>query len=138
MPRIPILKLGSARDCGRPRLRSYSAAVVLEGLQVGIDNVRHDVWLSPIFTRAAGVHIAKLIAKYGNLDRAMAESTPRSMFSSSPESAPKTADLKSLLVELHKSALNRAKSSGTISIDLLFRVAVIKFLRAELIAQFQS
>src|SRR4029077_7891182 len=46
------------------------------------------------------------------------------------------SDLKSLLTDLHVSALNRAKAAENISIDLLGRVAIIKFLRVELNSQF--
>ena len=68
MPRIPIFKLGSSQDYPPPRLSSYIPALSLETLQLGIDNVRHDVWLSSEFTRVAGDHIAKLITKYGNIE----------------------------------------------------------------------
>ncbi len=43
-----------------------------------------------------------------------------------------TFDLKEVLTELHVSALNRAKAENKIAVDLLARLAVIKFLRAEL------
>jgi len=71
MPRIPILKLGSSVEPPPPRLATYWPALCLEGLQLGIDNVRHDVWLSPSFCKAAGSHIAHLIAKYGNVESVM-------------------------------------------------------------------
>ncbi|MEO5937176.1 MAG: hypothetical protein ABIP81_08175 [Terriglobales bacterium] len=46
------------------------------------------------------------------------------------------ADFKKTLADLHTAALNRAKSDGNISIDLLGRLAIIKYLRAEMLAQF--
>ncbi|PYV46746.1 MAG: hypothetical protein DMG94_08710 [Acidobacteria bacterium] len=67
MPRIPILKIGSSTEAPPIRLSTYSPALSLERLQLGIDNIRQDVWLSPSFTKAAGAHIGKLIAKYGNV-----------------------------------------------------------------------
>jgi class 3 adenylate cyclase len=144
MPRIPILKLGSSTvESQPPRLASYSPALTLHGIQLGIDNVRHDVWLSPAFTKPLGAHIGKLIAKYGAIEAVIsvetiaASSLSRNMsskFVSPPVS--KGADTKQLLLELHKSALNRAKAQGDIAIDLLARVAIIKFLRAELNYQF--
>ena len=75
MPRIPIFKLGSTSEPQPPRLASYSPALSLDGLQLGIDNLRHDVRLSPAFTNAVGLHIAKLIAKYGNIESVMAAET---------------------------------------------------------------
>src|SRR6266481_9467733 len=106
MPRIPILKLGSSAEAPPPRLSTYSPALTLEGLQLGIDNIRHDVWLSPSFTKAAGVHIAKLIAKWGNIEGVMAAAagasgTNRGMFSKFiPAQPKKVQDLKPLLLEL--------------------------------------
>src|SRR5260370_9065232 len=63
----------------------------------------------------------------------------RNMFSKFvPALAKKNTDLKPLLLELHKAALNRAKAEGNFAIDLLARAAVLKFLRAELNTQFAS
>ena len=49
---------------------------------------------------------------------------------------PGPADLKSLLVSIHLAILNRAKAEGNPSLDLLGRLAVLKFIRAQLQAQF--
>jgi hypothetical protein len=145
MPRIPILKLGSSSaDAQPPRLTSYIPTLSLDGIQLGIDNLRHDVWLSPAFTKPLGAHIAKLIAKYGNVDSVISAEAvgsiggPRNLFAKFTPAVTKSADVKQLLLELHKSALNRAKAEGNIAIDLLARAAVIKFLRAELSSQFAS
>ncbi len=140
MPRIPIFKLGPSQDFPPPRLSSYTPSLSLEALQLGIDNVRHDVWLSPEFTKVAGDHIAKLIAKYGNIEslaQSEATSGSKSMFSKFvPGVAKKTPDLKPLLLELHKSALNRAKAENNPLIDLLARASIIKFFRGELNVQY--
>ena len=140
MPRIPIFKLGSSQDFPPPQLSSYTPALSLEALQLGIDNVRHDVWLSSEFTKVAGDHIAKLIAKYGNIQSlAQLEGTSGSkgMFSKFvPGAAKKAPDFKPVLLELHKAALNRAKAENNPLIDFLARASVIKFFRAELGAQY--
>jgi len=49
---------------------------------------------------------------------------------------PGPADLKTLLVSIHLAILNRAKAEGNPSLDLLGRVAVLKFIRSELQGQF--
>src|SRR5437764_13568516 len=114
MPRIPIFKIGSSQDVPPPRLSSCIPALSLDTLQLGIDNVPHDVWLSSEFTKVAGEHIAKLVAKYGNiqsLDRNEGASGSKGMFSKFvPGAAKKSPDFKPLLLELHKAALNRAKA----------------------------
>jgi len=140
MPRIPIFKLGSSQEVPPPRLSSYTPALSLEALQLGIDNVRHDVWLSSEFTKVAGDHIAKLIAKYGNIQslaHGEGASGSKGMFSKFvPGVAKKSPDLKPLLLELHRAALNRAKAENNGLIDLLARASVIKFFRGELSAQY--
>src|SRR5581483_3958985 len=140
MPRIPIFKLGSQAEYPPARLASYTPALSLDKLQLGIDNLRHDVWLSSEFTKAAGDHVARLITKYGNLEslaQAEPNSPAKSMFSKFvPGAGEKKAELKSLLLELHKAALNRAKVEGNPLIDLLARASVIKFFRAELAIQY--
>src|SRR5208283_6017838 len=51
-------------------------------------------------------------------------------------SKPGPADLKSLLISIHLAILNRAKAEGNPSVDVLGRLAVLKFIRTELQAQF--
>jgi hypothetical protein len=138
MPRIPIFKLGSAVEAPPPKLTSYTPAFSFGSLQLGIDNVRHDVRLSPEFAKVAGTHIAKLIAKYGNIEGlTSAEPSSKSMFSKFvPASTKKIPDLKPLLLELHKAALNRAKAENNPAVDFLARTSIIKFLRVELNSQY--
>ena len=145
MPRIPILKIGSSTEAPPIRLSTYSPALSLERLQLGIDNIRQDVWLSPSFTKAAGAHIGKLIAKYGNVESVMSAdsgappSLPKNIFSKMvPTFSGKNPELKPVLADLLRSGLGRAKSEANPTIDLLMRVAVIKFLRAEMNAQFAA
>src|SRR5215469_12654828 len=66
VPRIPFIRIASAEPPQPPRLISYHPVLPLDGLQLGIDNQRHDVWLSPSAAAAVGRHIANLIAQYGN------------------------------------------------------------------------
>src|SRR5512146_884346 len=61
-------------DCGRQlSLASYAPTLVLEGLVTGVDNLRHDVFLSPKLAQQARMHIARLIAKYGNVEDLVAD-----------------------------------------------------------------
>ena len=146
MPRIPIFKLGSSSDDHiPPALASYTPTLSLEGLSVGVDNLRHDVHLSPKFTDAARAHIARLIARHGDVEGLLAAeatpSAPRTAFLNKLTTVMKPAkseasDFKSALTELHVASLNRAKAENNVTIDLLARLAVIKFLRLELNSQF--
>ena len=65
MPRIPIFRLGrSAEQALPPQLGSYTPKLTLESLQLGVDNLRHDVHLSPKFVEQARLQIARLIVRH--------------------------------------------------------------------------
>jgi hypothetical protein len=149
MPRIPIFKLGSASDeVVPPVLTSYAPSLSLEGLSVGVDNLRHDVHLSPKFTEAARAHVARLIARHGDVEGLLAAeapaAVPRTAFLNKlttvlkPGVKAQPSDFKTILTELHVAALNRAKAENKVTVDLLARLAVIKFLRMELSSQFSQ
>ena len=145
MPRIPIFKLGrTAEESLPPQLSSYAPKLTLSDLQLGVDNLRHDVHLSPRFVEQARPRIARLIVRHGDMDgllsaEATEARTGNHFIGSNARQQPgkiNPSELKSLLADLHVSALNRAKAAENLSIDLLARAAIIKFLRTELHAQF--
>ena len=131
-----------------PELVAATPAIALEGLAVGVDNLRHDVSLSPRFVDAARAQIMRLIVRHGELEGLLAAEAPQksqgpswlrnaATASRSRVNSPlDPSDWKTLLAELHLSALNRAKKDENISIDLLARLAVTKFLRTEMSQQF--
>jgi class 3 adenylate cyclase len=149
MPKFPIIRLRGAP--GRPALPELSSATVsiaLEGISVGVDNLRHDVLLSPRFVEAARAHIGRLIRRHGELEGVVAAEAPqpsvegpawmRKQAGKPVAARPKNdpADWKSALTELHVAALNRAKKEKNLSLDLLARLAITKFLREEMNQQF--
>ena len=148
MPRIPFFKLGpSAQEMEPPKLASYTPSLSLEGLLPGIDNLRHDVHLSAKFVEQGRLQIARLITRYGDIERLLEAEEPEKLqgshfIGSGPVARAKgraqaeLSDLKPLLAEVHVASLNRAKAAGNLSVDFLGRVAIIKFLRIELNAQF--
>src|SRR4029077_4609483 len=95
MPRIPIFKLGSD-EIIPPALTNYTPSLSLEGLAMGVDNLRHDVHLSPKFTEAARAHIARLLARHGDVDGLLA--------AESPQAAPRTPFLNKLTTALKPGA----------------------------------
>ena len=149
--RIPILRIGQTSEQWEPPfLIGYSPTLALDGLQLGIDNLRHDVHLSPKFVEQARQHVARLISKFGNVEGLIANDAPPervqlnpNYFAGSRNAGPVKApvkqertELKPLLADLHLSALNRAKVAGNLAVDTLARVAIVKFLRVELNQQF--
>ncbi len=125
-------------------LAIYNPEFKLEGLTPGVDNIRHDVWLSPKFRKVTSRHIFKLVARYGNVadvveDPGATSSTWRPPSIITPKNAPKPEaplDFKTALGDVMVGALNRAKADANINIDLLARLAVLKFLRSELISKY--
>src|SRR3984885_7957489 len=150
MPRIPIFSFGHAeQEAALPRLTGYTPSLSLEGLQLGIDNLRHDVHLSPKFVVQTRSQISRLIVRHGDVEGLLAAEAPQPRqgghfigSNAGPKSNVKPGDLtnaselKPLLAEVHSAALNRAKAEGNPSLDVLARVAIIKFLRIELGLQF--
>jgi len=126
------------------QLSSYQPFIQLENLVRGVDNIRHDVALSARFMESTRNHIFRLITRYGQIeplvDDPVTDSRPLTRVRMPPSAAPeKVVDaisFKRALLELHVASLNRAKSEGNLSIDLLGRLAIIKFQRNEMAAQF--
>lgn len=127
-------------------LASYTPSISLEALVLGVDNVRHDVFLSPKFAEVAGAHVARLIAQYGNVSDMVAADSfsynrPPSVIDTGKLRAARMSDVsefKNLLSELQLAALNEAKSAGNPCIDLLARLAIVKALRLDLTTQFNQ
>ena len=146
MPKIPIFRLGGRPD--KPALPDLAAStpfIALEGISVGVDNLRHDVVLSQRFVEQARAQIARLIARHGELEGLLGAEAPQMASGPSwirtqlgkvtkPKNDP--GEWKSSLTELQVAALNRAKKEFKLSVDLLARLAVTKFLRAEMNLQF--
>jgi len=145
---FPFLQRDPSEHARHLSLTSYEPLLVLEDLVTGIDNVRHDVFLSPRFCDAARLHIFRLIAKYGNVEELAAETIPprspenplaraRGMHAAAPAPKPFDAsDFKRQLIDLHVVALNRAKGETNVCLDLLFYLASLKFQRSELLNQY--
>src|SRR5579872_1674291 len=146
MPRIPIFSFGhTEQEAALPCLRGYTPALSLEGLQLGVDNLRHDVYLSPKFVMQTRAEISRLIVRHGDVEGLLAAQAPQprpsghfigSNAGSKTNIKPGASELKPVLAELHSAALNRAKAEGNPALDVLARVGILKFLRIELGLQF--
>jgi class 3 adenylate cyclase len=146
MPRIPIFRLGGAPEKpAPPTLAASTPFVSLEGISVGVDNLRHDVVLSPKFAELARGHIGRLIARHGELEGLLSAEAPQPTQGPSwmrnqagrpakPKNDP--GGWRDALTELQVASLNRAKKEFKVSVDLLARLAVTKFVRTEMNQQF--
>ena len=78
MPRFPIFRLGKEPEkLALPEMVAAAPSITLEGLAVGVDNLRHDVALSPRFVEAARAQIMRLIVRHGELEGLLAAETPQ-------------------------------------------------------------
>ncbi len=147
MPKVPIFRLRTSDSLNCPDLRRYQPVLGFSDLQLGVDNLRYDVFLSARLTGDLSFHLARYICRFGEVESLFAMEVPtipaasQSKFIRPPEATtkPKKAgpvDLKTVLITIHQSILSRAKAERNPSIDLLGRLAVLKFIRTELQAQF--
>jgi len=82
MPRIPIFSFGRTdEEVALPRLNGYTPSLPLEGLQLGIDNLRHDVHLSPRFVVQTRSQISRLIVRHGDVEGLLAAATTADLHS---------------------------------------------------------
>jgi hypothetical protein len=100
-------------------------------LAIGVDNIHHDVFLSPKFSQVARDYLFDLI-------RQNTSATYLPGIELRSVKAPDTSAFRRLLAEMLQSALTQAKFQKNIEIELLFRVAILKFLTGELINQFAN
>src|SRR5215470_10109699 len=137
MPKLPIFRFGSSEPVALPELQFFGLVITLNDLQLGVDNLRYDVYLSPRVTEEIGAHLSRLICRFGEVESLLAMDVPTTSRPSfmrqaieAPAKARKTApaDLKGLLVSLHQAVLNRAKAEENPSVDLLGRLAILKFI----------
>ena len=146
MARIPLIRFGSLAGSARHfKLSTYTPTLALEALVRGVDNVRHDVFLSSKFYEITRAHLCARIAHHGGVSSLLARQgiTNAGHWREAPSYRGNTrdprqgnADFKQVLTDLLSESVNQAKARKNISIDLLARLAVIKYLRNELALQF--
>jgi hypothetical protein len=140
MPKLPIFRLRNSEPPSLPDLQYYGITLALSDLQLGVDNLRYDVFLSPRITSDLSFHLARYICRFGEVESLFEMEVPpagQNKFIAAAQGTnklrqPGPADLKTLLVSIHLAILHRAKALGNPSIDVLGRLAVLKFIRAEL------
>src|SRR5215469_18248108 len=88
-------------------------SLTLEGLRLGVDNVRYDVFLSPKFVEAARSFMARMLARQANVVDLAEEPTqasrPVSVIPRNGARNSELPDFKTALVQLLRGSLERAK-----------------------------
>jgi hypothetical protein len=120
-----------ATEAARTELKRYNVTIPMGSLSIGVDNIHHDVFMSPKFAQAARDYLFDLIR----------QNTKAAYFPGIELRAtrgPDSSAYRKLLVELLQSALTQAKYHKNIEMDLLFRLTLLKFLMSELGNQFAN
>jgi hypothetical protein len=120
----------------RINLKTYSAELSLGTLAVGVDNIHHDVFLSPRFVESTGAYLLEYIRQSANLGF-----LTKTEHTHSGRKAPRSLEAsvwKRNLSDLLHAALQHSKYEKNIEIDLLFRVSLLKFLTQEISTQFSN
>ena len=123
--------MSSATEAARTELKRYNVTIPMGSLSIGVDNIHHDVFMSPKFAQAARDYLFELIR----------QNTKAAYFPGIELRAtrgPDSSAYRKLLVELLQSALTQAKYHKNIEMDLLFRLTLLKFLMGELGTQFAN
>src|ERR1700746_1130168 len=129
MPSEPtILKSSETQGI---ELKSYNVSIPMGTLAIGVDNIHHDVFLSPKFVQAARDYLLDLIRQHTSSAHSLGME-PR------PTRGPDNAAFRKILTDLLQSSLTQAKFHKNIEIDLLFRLSLLKFLASEIGNQFAN
>jgi len=118
-------------DTNRNTLKSYNVTLPMSSLSIGVDNIRHDVFLSPKFVQVARDYLFDLIR----------QNASNSFLSGIEFRSSKPVDsstFRKVLADLLRNSLTTAKHQKNLEIDLLFRLAILKFLTSELQTQFAN
>src|SRR5271157_5102716 len=115
MPKLPIFRLRNSEPPTRPDLQYHKITLAFNGLQLGVDNLRYDVLLSPRISADLSFHLARYLCRFGEVEALLEMDVPAANGSQfqQPESAVNArkagpADLKTALIEIHQAILTRA------------------------------
>jgi len=111
------------------KLTRYAPDLRLQNLVLGVDNVRHDVHLSPQFRAFCERYAFQLTVKHSAARRLLDETVP-------PPSAADRSEFKRQSQEVLLGALSLARSQQNQELDLLANLALFKYLGWEIQRQY--
>lgn len=118
-------------EAKRTTLKSYNVVLPMSSLTIGVDNIHHDVFLSPKFVQIAREYLFDMI-------RQNASNTYLAGMEFRSNKSADSSAFRKVLTEMLKNSLTRAKHQKNIEVDILFRLAILKFLTSELQNQFAN
>ena len=128
---VNSILMPSATEAARIELKRYNTTVPMGSVSIGVDNIHHDVFLSPRFVQAARDYLFDLIRQHTK-GFSVAGTELRAVRS------PDHTNFRKLLTDFMQSAVTQAKFHKNIEIDLLFRLGLLKFLTLEIGNQFAN
>ena len=112
-------------------LKAYSVKFSLDRLIPGVDNIRHDVLLSPDFCKSSSKLVYQLFLKHAKAKKILNIDPTSSLVIERDE-------FKHLCRNVLHAAINQAKSASEIQIDLLAQITIIKKLAEEIPRQYSK
>jgi len=112
-------------------LKAYSVKFLLDRLTPGVDNIRHDVLLSPDFCKSSSKLIYQLFLKHAKSKKILNIGPTSSLVTERDE-------FKHLCRDVLHAAVNQAKSASEIQIDLLAQITIVKKLAQEIPCQYNT
>jgi hypothetical protein len=112
-------------------LKTYSLEFSQDKLVSGVDNIRHDVHLSPVFSKVASKIVLHLIVRHSQAEHILG------VDKSSPWVRERD-EFKRLCRDVMRSSVNKAKLEREIQIDFLAQTAIVKMLIRELRVQYDE
>lgn len=102
-------------------LEAYFVQFPLGNLVPGVDNIHYDVYLSPDFRKSANNIIRHLFGKHANVNTILGIDNASNLIK-------EREAFKRLYRDILHIAINKAKSSSEIQIDVLAQLAIVKML----------
>jgi hypothetical protein len=118
-------------------LQAYVAEIQFSSLTLGVDNLRYDVCLSPRFVEFTQKYVADLVRQMARLEGFFGVSCGAGQ-PGAVSRTPEAAAFRRLLTEMLQASLVRAQALKQVAVDLLARVALLKFLTSEIASQFSN
>ena len=110
-------------------LQLYAHHFFLDRLVLGVDNIRHDVYLSPTFISTTRKIVTRLLARHAGVEKAGEEAGQLTW-------AKEVESYKQLYREMMRDAVTKAKGQREVQIVFLAQAALTKMLIEEIRSQY--
>jgi hypothetical protein len=112
-------------------LRLYAPNFSLDRLKPGVDNIRHDVFLSPTLVAATRKIVVRLVTRHAGVEK-IGEDSKQINWVKEVES------YKQLYREVMRDAINKSKGRREVQIEYLCQAALTKMLLEEIRSQYEN